>query len=419
MRIKKSFHLKDPQSFKKKALKWGCSQSHCCYLNGNGKEYDYESFPEILAVGCEQEFTPSNPEFTAFLNTISSLKDWAFGFLGYNSKEVEMKSGNFLPGLFFVPSTIITFLKENIISIETIGDPKKVLQEIDGIKLLNLKTSIKAVFIPELSRKEYIDKIRILKSHLQRGDIYQINYCIKFESEGIYYDPYLIYEQLNLASSMPFSGFLKAKDYCIVSASPERFLKKINTKIISQPMKGTSPVFTVEDENIKSISNLKNSQKERAENIMIVDLVRNDLSTICQDGSVKVDKLCEVYSFQNVHQMVSTVTGKLSENITISEIFENTFPMGSMTGAPKIRAMQLIDDLEISSRGPFSGTMGYIDPKGNFDFNVLIRSLFYNSKTGHGFYSAGSGITILSDPENEYEECMLKGEILKNIFKTK
>ncbi|MBC7389127.1 MAG: anthranilate synthase component I family protein [Opitutaceae bacterium] len=416
MRIKKKYHLKDLQSFKKKALKWGSSQTHCCYLNGNSKIYSYESFPEILAVGCVQEFTNDEPDFTDFLNKVSKLKDWAFGFLGYNSRDVEMKSAYFLPGLFFVPSTIITFSKENIISVETNGDPEMILKEINDITPDFSKNKIKGAFIAEISRDEYIKKIRILKSHLQRGDIYQINYCIKFESEGIYYDPYLIYDVLNLASPMPFSGFFKARDYCIVCASPERFLKKLNAKIISQPMKGTSPVFADQAENIKSISDLKSSEKERAENIMIVDLVRNDLSTICQYGTVKVEKLCDVYSFQNVHQMVSTVTGKLAEDLSTAEIFAKTFPMGSMTGAPKIRAMQLIVDLEISSRGPFSGTMGFMDPKGNFDFNVLIRSMFYNSHTGKGFYSAGSGITILSDPEKEYEECMLKGETLKNIF---
>ncbi len=416
MQIKKKFHIEDLGSFRKKALKWGCKKSHCCYLNGNNNVYSYESFPEILAVGCKREFHPHKENFTDFFNVISLSKQWAFGFLGYNSNEVKIKQGPFLNGLFFVPSTLITFLKDNIISIETDQDTDSILREIEDTLIESSK--LKGNFSPEITKNEYLEKIRILKSHLQRGDIYQINYCIKFLSDGIFTDPHLIYEQLNLVSLMPFSGFFKARAHCIVSASPERFLKKINKKIISQPMKGTSPAFSDGEENLKSIYHLTHSEKERAENIMIVDLVRNDLSTFCQEGSVKVEKLCDLYSFHNVHQMVSTVSGRIAEQVTAGEILEKTFPMGSMTGAPKIRAMQLIEELEISSRGPFSGTMGYMDPKGNFDLNVLIRSLFYNTQTGHGFYSAGSGVTVLSDPEKEYDECMLKGETMKNIFKS-
>ena len=415
MRIQKKFYIRDIRSFRNKALQWGCKSTHCCYLNGNAARYAYESFPELLAVGCKKEFLSDPSDYSSFLDNITTSKDWAFGFLGYNTREIQLKENGFFPnGLFFSPITLISFFPGNIISIESSEDPELILSEIVNSVAEN-ENEISGSFHSSITRENYISVINRLKFHLQRGDIYQVNYCIKFEAEDLHCDPWLIYEKLNALSSMPFSGFLKAKEFCIVSASPERYLKKLNTKIISQPMKGTAPVYENEVENKYSISNLITSEKEIAENVMIVDLVRNDLSTICQDGSVKVETLCGLYTFKNVHQMVSTVVGTLN-NVSASQIIEKTFPMGSMTGAPKIRAMQLIEENEITERGPFSGTMGYFDPNGNFDLNVLIRSLFYNKRSGKAFYEAGSGITHLSDPEKEYEECMLKAETIKQVF---
>jgi len=201
-----------------------------------------------------------------------------------------------------------------------------------------------------------------------------------------------------------------------LSASPERFLKKINNKLISQPIKGTIKRggSKIEDENLKFA--LKNDNKELAENIMIVDLVRNDLTRTVLNASVKVEELCEIYSFKQVHQMISTISAEIDNNLALSDIFKNTFPMGSMTGAPKIRAMEIIEKYEKTKRGLYSGAVGYINPKGDFDFNVVIRSIFYNSENNYLSFTVGGAITANSVPENEYNECLLKAKAILEVL---
>ena len=198
---------------------------------------------------------------------------------------------------------------------------------------------------------------------------------------------------------------------------PGTVFKKGGSKNISQPIKGTSKRMqenAVSDE--KNKMDLYHSNKDRSENVMIVDLVRNDLSKVCKEGTVKVDELFGIYSFPQVHQMISTVSGELKDNISFQEIIRATFPMGSMTGAPKKRVMELIEQYERTKRGIFSGAVGYISPNGDFDFNVVIRSIMYNSQSGYLSFLTGSGITFYSDPEKEWEECLLKAEAMKNVF---
>jgi para-aminobenzoate synthetase component 1 len=225
-------------------------------------------------------------------------------------------------------------------------------------------------------------------------------------------DPLKIFRKLSELSPNPFSSFYRSGEKYLMCASPERFLKKTNNTIISQPVKGTSrrDNMEVEDENEKML--LQQSEKERAENTMIVDLVRNDLSKICTEGSVSVKEFLKIYSFPQVHQMISTIRGSLRENISFSEILSATFPMGSMTGAPKKRAMELIEQYEKTKRGLFSGTVGYINPSGDFDFNVVIRSVLYNKEKKYISTQVGSAITWKSIPEKEYEECMIKAEAM-------
>lgn len=182
-------------------------------------------------------------------------------------------------------------------------------------------------------------------------------------------------------------------------------------------MKGTikrNLVDFADDEKLKK--ELQLSAKDQSENVMVVDLVRNDLSKVCEDKTVKVDELFGIYSYPQVHQMISTISGQVKEGVSFSQIVEATFPMGSMTGAPKHRVMQLIDEFEESSRGIFSGSVGYIDDQGDFDFNVVIRSMMYNAATGYLSYQVGSGITFYSDPEKEWDECLLKGEAIKKVL---
>ncbi len=266
------------------------------------------------------------------------------------------------------------------------------------------------------SREEYISTVKKLKQHIQQGDIYEINYCITFEAKNIAIDPLSTFQKLNSISRAPYSALVKLDDKYIISASPELFLSKRGNKLISKPIKGTGKrgVTSKDDEKLKT--ELFQSIKERTENVMIVDVVRNDLSRLAKKGSVSVEKLYDIESYLQVHQMVSTISCELKENTSFNDIIKATFPMASMTGAPKIRAMELIDDLETNSRGPYSGCIGYIKENGDFDLSVLIRSIFYNESEKYLSFSVGSAITSLCDPEQEYEECLLKAAAMKKVL---
>ncbi|MDC1244897.1 anthranilate synthase component I family protein, partial [Crocinitomicaceae bacterium] len=199
--------------------------------------------------------------------------------------------------------------------------------------------------------------------------------------------------------------------------SPERFIKKNGSNLLAQPIKGTARRGENDTEDKFLFKSLRNDPKERAENIMIVDLMRNDLSKVAEKNSVKVDELCEIYSFETVHQMISTVSCKVKKQYSFVDILKATFPMGSMTGAPKIRAMELIEKYEDFKRGLYSGSVGYIAPNGDFDFNVIIRTMIHNKNLKTLSCSVGSAITIKSDAEKEFEECQIKIKKMIDVFK--
>ena len=258
------------------------------------------------------------------------------------------------------------------------------------------------------SKKKYLDKIVKIKEHIQRGDIYEMNYCTEFFAEKDSLDCESLFLNLNTIAKTPFSAFLKINEHTIISASPERFIKKKGNNLISQPIKGTINRGRGFDEDQAFAKKLKNSKKDISENIMITDLVRNDLSITALKNSVKVDELCEVYTFKKVHQMISTISSKVDNKLCFIELLKSVFPMGSMTGAPKLKAMELIEEYEEFKRGIFSGSLGYIMPNGDFDFNVIIRTILYNSYTKNLSVGVGGAITINSNPEKEYEECLVK-----------
>ncbi|HEU4719042.1 MAG TPA: anthranilate synthase component I family protein [Bacteroidia bacterium] len=262
------------------------------------------------------------------------------------------------------------------------------------------------------TKEKYISDVTKLKEHIRRGDIYEINYCIEFFAENVAIDPPSLFLRLNEISRAPFSALYRWKNAWLVCASPERFLEKTGDRILSQPIKGTRPRGKNEKEDAGLAEELLNDPKERSENVMIVDLVRNDLSKIAARGSVKVDELFGIYSFPNVHQMISTVSANVAEGKSTEDILRATFPMGSMTGAPKIRAMQLAEESENMRRGLYSGSVGYFTPEGDFDLNVVIRSIQWNAATGYLSFMTGSAITANCDPEKEYEECLLKAQTL-------
>ncbi len=276
--------------------------------------------------------------------------------------------------------------------------------------------SNKINLISTVSKEEYTKNFNNIKNHIQKGDIYEINYCITFEARDVEINPIMLFEKLNSISDAPFACLAKFDHQYIISSSPELYISKKENNLITKPIKGTAKRDLNIDEDFQLKKNLLNSLKERTENVMIVDVCRNDLSRIAKKGTVEVEKLFDIESYKQVHQMVSTVKCELKESTTFKEIINNTFPMASMTGAPKIRAMQLIDEYELYNRGPYSGSIGYIDENGDFDLSVLIRSVFYDEKKHYLSFSVGSAITAMSNAEDEYEECLLKAKAMIQVL---
>lgn len=345
-------------------------------------------------------------------------KKFLFGYLSYDLKnEIEnLKSENTdnkeFPEMFFwVPKYVVKLQGEHFEFVQ--GEKTK--ESFDFLNyFLEEETDqnfhpYDLDFQPTISKDEYLKNVVELKEHIQQGDIYEVNYCQEFLVEGVDINFSLdAYFKLNNITKAPFSSYLQFDDYTIFCGSPERYLKKLGDNLISQPIKGTAKRNPNKEEDEKLKAELLTDPKERAENVMIVDLVRNDLSKIATRNSVEVDELFGIYSFETVHQMISTVSCKLKEDTKFTDVLNATFPMGSMTGAPKMSAMKLIEKHEAFKRGIYSGSIGYIDPEGDFDFNVVIRSLFYNKKKKMMTCDVGGAITIQSDPEKEYEECLTK-----------
>jgi para-aminobenzoate synthetase component 1 len=267
-----------------------------------------------------------------------------------------------------------------------------------------------------ISKENYLLKVSKMLEHIQRGDIYEANFCMEFFAHTNQLDPIEVFQKLAVISEAPFAVYFKNAAHYLLSASPERYLRKKGTRVISQPIKGTSKrsADPIADAQFKVY--LAQNEKERSENIMIVDLVRNDLSHTATKGSVAVEELCEIYTFKQVHQMISTVVSEVEVTTPPVEIIRTTFPMGSMTGAPKISAMQIIETLEETKRGLYSGAVGYFTPEGDFDFNVVIRSILYNAKNEYLSFSVGSAITAQAIAAQEYEECLLKAKAMFEVL---
>jgi para-aminobenzoate synthetase component 1 len=291
--------------------------------------------------------------------------------------------------------------------------------DINSVIIAELSTEIEHPSVKirlRTSRDSYFEEVHKMLAHIERGDIYEANFCQEFFSEDITIDPIHTYHHLNEISKPPFATFLKFDNKYAMSASPERYLMKKGNEVISQPIKGTAGRFKDEKLDKEMISKLRNDPKERSENIMITDLVRNDLSRFAEKGSVQVEELCAVYTFEQVHQLISTVRCVVSEDAKPAMLLKETFPMGSMTGAPKISAMKIIEKLEDAKRGLYSGAIGYFSPNNDFDFNVVIRSILYNAERKYVSYSVGGAITAKSVPENEYEECLLKAKAMREAL---
>ena len=413
----KTTSINNKPQFLEKALHWASGFSHCAYFQSNGISYPYQGFNEILAVGVKRIFVPNEKDRFGALSAFHQNK-WLFGYLSYDLKndteDLSSKNADHVqfPEISFFEPQHLLFFKGNEIEIWSEED---VLGQIEKTEINSSQSKLNA---PQASinRASYLSIIEKLRQHIEEGDCYEINFCQEFHGEIENINPVQLYLALNQLSPSPFSCFQKHDEHYILSASPERFIKKEDDKIISQPIKGTRPrgKSTTEDEALRN--ELRSDEKELAENMMIVDLVRNDLARSSKIGSVKVEEIFGIYSFQQVHQMISTIVSEKREDVSAFEVIKNAFPMGSMTGAPKVKVMQLIEQYESTKRGAFSGAAGYISPNGDFDFNVLIRSLFLNSASKTYSFQAGSAITYDSIPEKEYEECMVKAKAIISLI---
>ncbi len=426
-RISKTFEVNNISVFKAQLLQWAQQFKTAVWLDSNNYQQQHSNFDAVLAVDAASEIKANYIDaFSILKNYQTNVNDYVFGFLGYDLKNgvEKLSSTNFdglqFPDLYFFQPKKLFFIKKNTIEVKYIVDFKSEIDtdfnEITTRKNQHPSANKDLKIKLRIHKEEYHKKLESLLNHIQRGDIYEANFCQEFYCENSTINPIAVFKNLNEISKSPFATFLKVNDKYLLSASPERYLKKDGETIISQPIKGTEKRATTIVEDEKLIIELEKNQKERAENIMIVDLVRNDLSHFAIKGSVKVDELCKVYTFEQVHQLISTVSCKVDKSTHPVDILKSTFPMGSMTGAPKISAMKIIEELEETKRGLFSGAVGYITPNGNFDFNVIIRSILYNASKKYISYSVGSAITAKSFPEKEYEECLLKAKAMKQVL---
>jgi len=427
-----SFTVDDIIEFKNNLLSWSQQFDTAIWLDSNQYNQKYSNFNCALAA---DEFTSIKTDYyNAFekLKEYQSItKDYIFGYITYDVKnDVERLSSSNFDGLhfadlyFYQPKKLI-FIKENTVEFLYLRMVDDEIEE-DFNEIANLSTDEQSKELDNkqenikikqrVSKEGYQTKINKILEHIQKGDIYEANYCQEFYAENATINPLEVYKHLNKISDPPFASFLKIDDNYALCASPERYIKKEGLKIISQPIKGTAKRVKNKLEDAQLADNLYNDQKERAENIMIVDLVRNDLSKTAKIGSVKVEELCKVYSFKQVHQLISTVVSEVEENTHPIDILQSTFPMGSMTGAPKVSAMKIIENLEDTKRGLYSGSIGYFTPENNFDFNVIIRSILYNDEEKYVSFSVGGAITAQSIAEKEYEECLLKAKAMQHAL---
>lgn len=347
--------------------------------------------------------------------------NYIFSALSYDLKNAfeNLQSDNFdgtqVPlAIFYIPENVYKVEGKEITTLKgtTIYKPQvqQIIEQLDIIDN-NFDLPLK----PRTQKSDYFKEVNQLKKEIQLGNIYEINYCQEFYNDNFELkDSLPIYSKWRSITKAPFSTYFKVDNIHIISGSPELYIKKKNNRLISSPIKGTKGRGKNKTEDLELIEALKNDPKEVSENVMIVDLVRNDLSQIASKASVQVDELCKIYTFETVHQMISTISCDLRENTSFLDILKATFPMGSMTGAPKINAMKLIEKHENFKRGFYSGSVGLIQPNGDFDLNVVIRSLIYNSDNKYLSCSVGGAITIKSTAENEYEECSVKIDTILN-----
>jgi para-aminobenzoate synthetase component 1 len=423
-----SFPLPPDSNFRGKALQWAAAFPYCSYFTSNNIPYPKKAFPELLAVSEVAETWPQGSDpFQVLQELHDQTRDWLFGYFTYDLKNsihgLESKhpdSVGFPESIFYRPQTLL-FFRKGAVEIQS-PNPQAVYEQIQATTLISQNSASiqehrhQFTLRPHMSREAYLQKVKAIKNHILEGDCYELNLCQEFSATEVHINPLALFLQLNQQSPTPFASFQRFNSHYLMCASPERFLKKEGDTLISQPIKGTIRRGNSAEEDEQLKQQLRNDDKELAENMMIVDLVRNDLARSALPGSVKVDELFGIYSFRQVHQMISTVRATLRPGIPFTEAIKNAFPMGSMTGAPKRKVMELIEQYENSRRGLYSGSVGFITPAGDFDFNVVIRSMLYNAQEKVLSFQVGGAITYDSVPEKEYEECLLKASAMLQVL---
>ena len=412
-----------PADFRVRALQWAAGFPHCAYFEPNGLDYPRGPFARLLAVaGAGVETTDS----LAALRSAQHQGPGAAplcGFIGYDTKnDIEALTSENHDGFewpllqFFRPQTWLSWQQD---AVEIHGQTEGVLARILAQSPPTVPGPQVPTLRPRLPKADYLRAVAAVREDILNGEVYELNLCQEFYAEGVALDPTDVFWRLMDASPAPFAGFVRWHDHYLLCASPERFLAHRPPLLISQPIKGTIGRGATPAADAQQRHALLHDEKERAENLMIVDLVRNDLARVAQTGTVRVPELFGLYPFRHLWQMISTVQADLRPDAHLEDVLRATFPMGSMTGAPKIRAMQLIEQYETSRRGLYSGSIGYLGPGGEFEFNVVIRSLQYRRDTGYLSFQVGSAITFDSDPEREYDECLLKAKALLEVLGTK
>lgn len=406
-------------------LNWVQPFNIFCLLDNRQYHFEAPAFECLLAVGCKRKMDAGEGDTFELLKAFSrGQNDWIFGHLGYDLKnEIDpLSSANFdginFPDAFFFVPEIVLQVKEHEVIICCDSSAADIFSAIDSSAIGIEKTPPAVIEIQQrVSLESYTEIIKKIQQHILRGDCYEVNFCQEFFAQGASINPFNVYRSLVNLSPNPFAALYRLNDKFCICASPERYFKKSGRKIFSQPMKGTAQRNLSNPELDEfSKQSLQNSEKEKSENVMVVDLVRNDLSRVCKRGSVRVDELFGIYSFPQVHQMISTISGELEGGLDWVDLVKATFPMGSMTGAPKLRVLELIERYESTRRGLFSGAIGYVNPAGDADFNVVIRSILYNASADYLSFQTGSAITFYSNAEAEYEECMLKARAMQQVL---
>jgi len=405
-----SAHTVDPIQLEHRLLEYSNGRSFFALYSSRGYKSAYSEHALVFGWGAQRIFKADDLAAGALEG------GWRFGFAGYEMRHrlESLDGGNPALGdwpeaLFFEPEVVGTLSWDGTLEVHDLmgAEAQNILDTL--LQYASKPQGPTALeFHPVESKDQYLSAVQSLKDHIQRGDIYEVNYCTAFKANFKVLNSAALFQKMAERTDAPFSAYLKLDQHELLCTSPERYLKKEGTTLISQPIKGTSRRLATGNEH--AMEALRSSEKERAENVMIVDLVRNDLSRVAAKGSVKVSELYGTYAFKNVNQLISTVTAECRPGTTHWDILKATFPMGSMTGAPKVSAMQLAERYEKTAREIYSGTVGYTTPSGDFDFNVVIRSVALNRATGIATTHVGGAITILSEPSQEYDECLLKAE---------